>query len=107
MAEFPTSVRIGHFDYRVEDWHPTQAALANRYGECDHMAKTIRVTRCHGDKKAAETLIHEVLHAIFTEWVIEDGDKEERIVTTLAGALCTAWRDNPEAFEWIRQQVTA
>lgn len=104
---FPTSVRIGYHDFKVEEWSVVAASMASRYGECDHQAKTIRVTRSHGDRKAAETLVHEMLHAIFTEWVIEDEDKEERIVATLAGAICAAWRQNPEAFEWIREQVTA
>ena len=107
MAEFPTSVRIGHFDYRVEDWNSDKASLASRYGECSHLEKVIRVARHHGPRQAAETLLHEMLHAIWNQWVIEDSDPEERVVNTLTGALCSAWRDNPEAFEWIRQQVTA
>lgn len=107
MADFPTSVRIGYHDFTIENWDASRAALASRYGECDHLSKTIRVSRAHGDRKSAETLVHEMLHAIFAEWVIEHDDKEERIVSTLAGAICAAWRQNPEAFEWIREQVTA
>ena len=107
MAEFPTSVRIGYHDFTVEEWDVTAAAFASRYGECDHLKKTIRVSRAHGDRKAAETLVHETLHAIFNEWVIQKEDDEERIVSTLSGAICAVWRQNPKAFEWIREQVTA
>lgn len=107
MAEFPTSVRIGHFDYKVEVWDADKASLAARYGECSHLEKIIRVARHHSPRQTAETLVHEMLHAIWAQWVIEDNDPEERIVNTLSGALCAAWRDNPEAFEWIKEQVTA
>lgn len=81
--------------------------MASRYGECDHLNKTIRVCRDHGVRKSAETFLHEMFHAIFAEWTIEEGDKEERIVTTLGSAMCCAMRDNPEAFEWLKDAVAS
>ena len=97
----PSTVRIGPRDWKIEDWDCYDAAVKNRYGECDYTAKTIRVHWRHGTRKGCETLLHEMLHAIFSEYVIrtgENGDDDERVVTTLAGAMASAWRDNPLVF---------
>ena len=105
MVDFPTVMRIGPHDYTVEDWEPAKAAIAGRYGECGTVDRVIRVSRAHGPRRAADTFWHEVLHAIFYEWQINDRDKEERTVATLSGALVAAWRDNPEAFDWLKEAI--
>jgi len=43
------------------------------------------------------TLIHEILHAIYREYDISDEDDEETTVTRLANGLCQVSLDNP----WI------
>jgi hypothetical protein len=102
---FPTSIKIGFTDYRIEDWGPAKAAAAHRYGECDHLARTIRVDRTHGPRMAANTLFHEVLHACWTAALLKDEDEEERIVGSLANTISAAWRDSPDVFAWISEAM--
>lgn len=48
-----------------------------------------------------DTVLHEVTHAIYWAYVIEDKDEEERIVTTMARAWTQVWRDNPDLLGWL------
>lgn len=104
---FPTVVKIGFIDYSIEDWAPAKAAAAHRYGECDHVALTIRVDRTHDARMAANTLTHEILHAVWTQSNLKDEDEEERVVSTHANGICAAWRDSPDVFAWINAQLVA
>ncbi len=98
---FPTKIRIGLFDYEIVDWNPVTAVAAHRYGECSTQERVIRVSRLHGHRQSGETLLHEIMHAIFNEWYIKDEDNEERTVGTMSLGLASTWRDNPEVFAWI------
>lgn len=103
--EMPKVVKVGAFDFSIEDWHPRTAANKGRYGECEFLNFVIRIDQSHRRCKVADTLIHEILHAIFWVWGIEDGDKEERLVNTLSTAICTVWRDNPDVIAWINENL--
>lgn len=95
MAEMPSSLKVGYRDYCLEVWKPSEAIASGRYAECDKMNGIIRVDHQFGPQKAAESLLHEVLHAAFDIAGIEDKGEEERVVTALSLALCQIWRDNP------------
>ncbi len=97
----PALVKIGARDYWIEDWHPTAASAVRKYGETDHQNFIIRVDTSFPRAQTADTLLHEILHAIWGERQLEDEDKEERTVATLASGLCAVMRDNPDLMPWI------
>jgi hypothetical protein len=101
---FPTKIRISYNVYKIENWHPVSANAAARYGECSGGEKIIRVDLNYGYVKAANTLLHEIFHAIYTERRLEDFKElnQEKIVHTFADELSRMWQDNPEVFEWIK-----
>lgn len=93
------SLRIGCRIYRV-DW-PENGDIEsdNHWGECDRRRGCITVASLRRPPDAlAETLIHEVLHALIydagTEW---DDDQEEQIVRTISPRLAAFMRDNVES----------
>lgn len=98
---FPKTIRVGLHDYEIEDWASREAASASRYGECSSLLRRIRVDRTHGQRQAASTLLHEIMHACFAEWHMDKVDDEERTVGTMSEAVSCCWRDNPGVFAWI------
>lgn len=100
-VKLPKSVRIGHRNYTIVHWRPAQSAGRGAYGECSLPEAEIRVDTSSGIEKARETLLHEILHAIYYEWAMQDEDKEERIVATYATAITTAMVMNPELRKWF------
>jgi hypothetical protein len=103
--DWPLRIKVGFHDYILEDWPVVEAALAHRHGECDRNRKVIRVCRQFGDFKAAQTMLHEIMHACYCEYNIYDEDVEERTVGALSLALAAVWRDNPGVFAWIAAQI--
>lgn len=101
MNDLPTSVKVGRKIYRIENWEPKSAAAERRCGDAAHEIGRIRVDTSFGPAQAAETLLHEILHAIFYIWSMEDEDNQERTVGAMSNGLATVMRDNPDVFSWI------
>src|SRR5262249_9512432 len=56
----------------------------------------IEVEKGQTPSRERVTLIHELLHAIYTETGLKVGDDEEKIVSLFASSLCMVLRDNPD-----------
>lgn len=57
--------------------------------------------------KLVDTLLHEITHAIWWAYGLEDDDKEERIVRTMGAAWAQIWRDNPHLLGWLNEAAKA
>ncbi len=100
----PEHIRIAGFDFKLERWTHQQAAGAARYGEFSSIEQTIRIQRdMPSPFKAADTLLHEISHAIFWVYGMNEGDKEERMVSILGTAWMTLHRDNPWLAKWLNR----
>lgn len=97
---FPSSVKISYVTYKIEFVQPSSFICWD--GMCAHNALTIFV-KLNND--IANTLLHEILHAIWYQYQIKDEDKEERIVHTTANGLCFVMQANPDVFAWIQSQL--
>lgn len=53
-----------------------------------------------------DTLLHEILHAVYFVWNLEDKDDEERTVTGLSTGLSTVLHDNPELVELLSSSLS-
>ena len=103
----PSTVRIGPFDFALIPWTTPQAQAAHRYGECSSIEQVIRIQRdMASPTKCVDTLVHEVSHAFWWAYGIEDGDKEERIVGVLGTAWTAFYRDNPWFLDWVKAALT-
>lgn len=107
--KLPTKLKIGFKDYEVVDWELRPAERAERFGECDQNHCIIRVAQLHGDAKAAHTLLHETLHALWTEGSlhkIDAGNRdEELVVSVLSQMLAGLMRDNPGVLALIEATI--
>jgi hypothetical protein len=98
----PTSLRIGAFDIAIETMTPVQVQVANGHGSFSSAELMIRVEETAASPASAvDTLLHEIGHAIWFAYLLEDTDKEERTVATMATAWTQIYRDNPELVAWI------
>ena len=56
--------------------------------------------------RAAEVVLHEVVHAIFSIASIQAKQGEEHIVSCIGTHLAQLFRDNPDFIKWVQNAVT-
>ena len=106
IAKLPPSIRIGPHDFRLEKLNCHAANVRGIWGECAIQEFTIRVQEnIPRSIKAVDTLIHEINHAIWWAYKLDDEDKQERIVATMATGWTQVYRDNPWLIDWIREAI--
>ena len=102
VAELPAAIRVGPFDFAVERMNPHDAASRRLWGQFSLIEQVIRVqVDIPSPIKAVDTVLHEIGHAIYWAYGIEDQDKEERIVAVFGTAWTQVWRDNPALLAWV------
>lgn len=105
MPELPKSIRVGFRDYAIEDWNHNDAQSEQRYGDCDKLNSKIRVCTAYGQRQAAETAIHEVMHACWEAGSLSNKESEERVATVLAKQWAQVIRDNPTFLEYLVESL--
>jgi Zn-dependent peptidase ImmA (M78 family) len=95
------SIRIGYRTYQIKAWTDLELVTTESYGQCDKQRGIIYVCTHLDDVVIADTLLHEVLHAVWHEYGLQDDDREERIVHTLASGLIQVMRDNPQVIRYL------
>lgn len=85
-------VKLDHRDIRIVGIpeHPKHAGVF-KDREC-----LIEIVDAQSSQQQAETLIHELLHAIWATRGLPNRMTEEACVSRLASGLATVIRDNPE-----------
>lgn len=98
----PTKVIILNQTFKIE-W---VTAADEAHGFVDLNKCVIQIAKGYPKETTADTLLHEIIHAV--NHVMDVGDKttEEQATTRLATGLCTVWKHNPKIFEWLHKQLT-
>ena len=99
------SVRIGHRRYRIQEWSDAELVTTDSYGQCDKQRGIIYICTHLDAIVVADTFLHEIMHAVWHEYNLQDDDREERIVHTLATGLTQVMHDNPELLTWLKKQT--
>ena len=107
IQKLPASIRVGAYDFAIEQWHATRVLNKQRWGECAVAEMYIGIQQDMPTRiKAADTLLHEISHAVWWAFGAQDDDKEERVVLlTATGWLCV-YRDNPWLLDWLKECIT-
>jgi Zn-dependent peptidase ImmA (M78 family) len=103
--KLPKSIRVACFDIAIKDWEHVGAAAHSRYGEYSSIEEVIRVDTSHSPVRVAETLIHEISHAIFDLYHLADNDEQERTVGQFATGMTQVLRDNQEVIEFLKDSL--
>lgn len=103
LSRLPATIRIGPFDYTLKTMSAVESSARHRYGECSPQQEEITLAISHPSLvKLVDTLLHEITHAIFDAANIEEGDKDERIVTKSGTGWTQVYRDNLWLLDWIK-----
>ena len=101
--ELPNKIKVLAMDYTVKAMTTNEAASKGRYGECDSNLLEIRIDPQWKPQKKAETLLHEMLHAISNSMALDASEfkSDEDMVHPMASGLAAVIRDNPKTFQAI------
>ena len=103
----PPTLRVGHLDYKL-DWAPETALLKiGAHATCDTNDLEIRIGDNLGGPQLVDAVLHELLHAMRNTHCreLQEPDEEEAEVRWQARALTQVFRDNPELFGWLRDEL--
>jgi hypothetical protein len=105
VRDWPKPVKIACFLVPILRWPRKESADAQRFAEFSALEQTIRVDEDIVPGKMLDTVLHELNHAVFWAYGIEDGDKEERVVGLLGTAWAAIFLDNPHLVDWIKRET--
>ena len=99
------AVRVGPFDIA---FIPLRAEERDEcLGQFSKVGMAIELREAYGNQQQeAETVIHEVLHAVWYIMGIHGKpEAEEAIVNRMSVGLAMVFRDNPDLIEWMKEQL--
>lgn len=105
--KIPKTIRIGGHPYKIK----TAKTLENEdgtslWGKHDSVNGIITIRAGHPSPTAeVDTLLHEILHAIFNGFEYQEGDKEERIVACVAHGLTELFASNPKLLDYLKEAL--
>ena len=104
--QVPTSIKIGYRDYKLEEWKQTVATANEAQGQFFQKEGIIGYVADEKGVSHANTILHEVLHAIIYQWNIDLGEKvEEHLVNGLTNGLTTVFVDNSELMDYLKTKI--
>ena len=99
-------IKIGYREYKLEEWKQTVASANEAQGQFFAKEGIIGYTAEEKGVSHANTILHELIHAIIYQWNIELGEKTEEIVVNgLANGLSTVFVDNPELMNYLKTKI--
>ncbi len=101
----PEKIKIGYKEYRLEKWKQTVASANEAQGQFFAKEGIIGYTDEEKGVSHANTLLHEIIHAVVYQWNIDVGEKEETIVNGLTNGLTTVLVDNPKLMDYLRKSI--
>ena len=105
--KFPVNrVKVGARIYQLVEWDADEANSRERFAEVDHHTQVIRVTFAYGLRAAGLNLVHELIHCVCWQGVLDPEDGEERTVSKAANLWNTIWCDNAKLFSWLHEVIT-
>jgi hypothetical protein len=106
LPRLPKSIKVAYKTYQIVELTDVESEQHRASGQTMHLLGRITINLGTGTREAAETLQHEILHAVWSLWKISrDGVKEEDAIGPLACGLSTVWRDNPDVLAWIGHHI--
>lgn len=94
MKQRPLKIKFNHLTYEVGPWEPSEAG--EFCGLCDHSKLMIRILRTAPPSEQARILWHEIIHAMYYAFNLEDVPRdEEAICGSLESPLTSLIYDNP------------
>lgn len=97
----PRSIRVGNITYKVLVQPQLQMDAMQCMGICFLDKSEIWLSPELHDQMLAETLLHEVLHAVHANFDLNDDSDEESFTLLTARGIAQLWYDNPKLIAWF------
>ena len=102
----PEKIKVGYRSYKLEEWKQTVASANEAQGQFFSKEGVIGYTADEKGVSHANTLIHEILHAIVYQWNMELDEKtEEHVVNGITNGLTTVLVDNPKLIDNLKEKI--
>jgi hypothetical protein len=96
------SVKVGPTDFSIE-YVPLNDEL---FGDFSYINSRIRIEENLKGTALVDTVLHEILHAIWKLGQLKDKrEDEERAVAIMATYLTQVLRDNPTMLTWLKKNL--
>ena len=98
-------IKVGPFDISVVSLFPEDKEEC--LGQFSPFDLTVELREDYTtQQQEAETLLHELLHAIwYTMAIAAEREVEEKVVGPMSVGLAMVIRDNPDLINWIREKL--
>lgn len=108
-AKLPTPIKIGYKEVSLETISTEDAEKEGIYGKYESYNETISIQEGLKGPVLADTLVHELLHAIWNHQGTGDvqglARHEEFLVNTLSTGLIQVLHDNPDLLTYITKNL--
>ena len=100
----PKAVRVNGKTYQVIFTPKNPLVEFENHGMCDNAKHTIHIEGDQIPVEEVDTVIHELLHAVWYQMSLTDFDVqlEERVVRALGTGLTGLFADNPKLLDYFK-----
>lgn len=114
FRELPTKVKVGYKDYLIHKMEQCDSTNTGNLAQVKTIIGDVYITPGYTAQETANTILHEVLHALFKVTCLEEilnsssispADKEESLITLLTNGLTGIIRDNPKLFPLLAKML--
>lgn len=104
-THLPKQLKIANYIYKVILVSELDVEGESCYGIHDPVKLEIKLKNNQIKYQEADTLLHEILHALFVVTHIKDVKEptEEFVVASVAAGLCQVFMDNPQLRKYINE----
>ena len=106
-ATMPKKVRVGWLTYSIGVMDDDISQMVGAMGFVKSEEQVIKVARELPPQQLANTVLHEIVHAIHYQHGLTDESGEEEFTTMTTHGLCAFWQDNPEMMMWLEEAIHA
>ena len=102
----PDKIKVCYREYKLEEWKQTVASANEAQGQFFSKEGVIGYVATEKGVSHANTILHEIMHAIIYQWNIELDEKvEELVVNGLSNGLTTVLVDNPKLMDYFKEKI--
>ena len=99
--KIPTEVKVGPHIYRVVVDEDRLLVDSGQLGHTNKEKLIIAIEADQAPSQLADTLIHELVHAMLSSMGLDEGT-EERVANGLAPDILLLMQDNPELIKYLQ-----
>ena len=104
--KIPEKIKVGYKEYKLEKWKQTIANAGDAHGQFFAKEGIIGYTSEETGVSHANTILHELIHAIIYQWNIELDEKaEEHLVNGVTNGLTAVFVDNPNLIDYLKIKI--